>query len=303
MKISEVLEKFLEHQTVIGNTIKTIHHYKTHVEFYMLWSGDIDVENFTYDENYAKYIVYLRNKTSIHTGKKLSSRTIYTYAESMQAFFKYAYLNCYIKEDIYSKIKLPKFQKKVKEILAESQIKDIMNYYDNNSFLGARNNLIISLMLDAGLRLSEITNLSLLDFSRERKIIKVNGKGQKQRLVPLTDNILFYFENYLNQFEFKFAPVNPLLINRIGQPMTSNSIKCLIQRLRKNLNIPKLHPHLLRHTFATLFIYNGGDPLHLMMILGHTTLNMTMQYVHLANQMRVAEQSTFTPLTILQQKN
>ena len=296
MKILEVLDKFIEYQTILGLTDKTLHHNKTHIEFFVLWWGNKDIKNISF-EDYQKYILYLRGKKKKDSKQKLSSRTIYTYAEALKSFLKFSFDKGYIKENVYSEIKLPKFQKKTIQILTETQIKDILFYYDKNTFYGARNLFIISLMLDCGLRLSEVIKLSIFDFQVANRTIKVNGKGQKQRLVPLTDATLFYFNNYLSQFEnSSFKPIMPLSVDINCLGITENAIKCFLWRMRKDLNIPNLHPHLLRHTFATMFLLNGGDPLHLQIILGHTTLTMTSHYVHIANQMRIAEQQIYSPL-------
>lgn len=297
MKISKVLDKFIEYQTVLGLTDKTLHHNKSHIEFYIKWLGDKDIKNLNYEKHYLKYILYLRTKKRKGSTEGLSSRTIYTYAESVKTFFKFAYNQGYLKEDIYSQIKLPKFKKKTIQILTQSQIIDIMNYNDITTFIGSRNAFIISLMLDCGLRVSEVINLSMNDFSVENRTIRVNGKGQKQRLVPLTDNTLFYYRNYLDRLLNCFLSPQTLFINSLGIPITVNAIKCFLWRIRKELGIPNLHPHLLRHTFATMFLLNGGDPLHLQIILGHTTLMMTTNYVHIANQMRISEQMVYSPLS------
>ena len=296
MKISKVLDKFIDYQSVLGLTDKTLLHNKNHIKLYISWLGDIDMKNLTYKKHYEKYVLYLRSKRK-QNKEKLSSRTIYTYLECIKTFFKYSFENGYMKEDIYSQIKLPKFKKKTIQILSESQIIDIMTYYDKNTFVGIRNTLILSLMLDCGLRVSEVVNLTIMDFSVENRTIKVDVKGQKERLVPLTNTTLFLFNRYLEEFDNKFLPLDRLFVNSMGFPISVNAVKCFMRRMKYNLDIYNLHPHLLRHTFATMFLLNGGDPLHLQIILGHTTLDMTTNYIHIANQMRISEQMQFSPLT------
>lgn len=295
MKISEAVNIFIENQYILGNTEKTIHHNKTHLYFFINWCKDIDITELTF-ETYKNYIVYLRNKKTKYN-KSLASRTVFTYAEILKQFILFCEEKNFIKESFYEQIKLPRYKKKVIRILNENEIKSILNYFDCNSFYGVRNNLIISLMLDCGLRLSEVINLKFTDFEIERKLILVNGKGQKQRYVPFSVATYNYFQQYLNFFENKFIPTNNFFVDIVGFPITMEAIQSFIRRMRKNLNIDDLHPHLLRHTFATLYILNGGDPLNLQIILGHTTLTMTQHYVHLAAQMKIAEQMRYSPLS------
>ena len=152
-------------------------------------------------------------------------------------------------------------------------------------------------MLDAGLRVSEVSNLNFEDINIGLKLIKVYGKVQKERLVPLTNTILFYFNKYI---EISKLSNGALFIDfKNNLRLKSSSIAEIIIRLKRRLGYKKLNPHFLRHTFATLFLVNGGDPVHLQLILGHETLFMTEHYLHIANQMTMQKQSKFSPLSNL----
>ncbi len=295
MRILDAINEYLEHQEIIGNTPVTIHHNKIHLYLFVKWAGNIEMKNFTYD-TYKNYILFLRHKKSIKTKKHLSSRTIFTYAECLKAFIHFCENSNIIDNDIFSQIQLPRYQKKVIRILNENEIISILNYFDSSSFYGARNNLIISLMLDCGLRLSEVINLKFTDFQKDTKLILVNGKGQKQRFVPFSKNTQIYFDNYLRFFENKFVPSEQFFVDVVGFPITTEAIQSFLKRMREKLQIQDLHPHLLRHTFATTFLMNGGDPLHLQLILGHSTLTMTEHYVHIAGQLKISEQMKYSPL-------
>lgn len=258
MKLSQVIDYFIEEQYVLGNTNKTIHHNKTHLYFFLNWSSDIDIDNLNFDM-YKKYILYLRNKRTKYN-KELSSRTIFTYAEILKQFIGWCEKRGYILNKFCTDIKLPRYKKKVVRILNDNEIKLILNYFDTSSFLGVRNNLIISLMLDCGLRLSEVINLKFTDFQKETKLILVNGKGQKQRFVPFSKNTQIYFDNYLRFFENKFVPTSQFFVDVCGFPITNEAIQSFLKRMREKLHIQDLHPHLLRHTFATMYILNRWRP-------------------------------------------
>lgn len=297
MQLLQAIDKYIENQEILGHTPKTIYHNKTHLLFFKNWSGNIEMEDFTYD-TYKDYILFLKHKKTKYN-KPLASRTIFTYAECLKAFIHFCENSNIITNEVFKYIKLPRYQKKVIRILNENEIKLILNYFDSSTFLGVRNNLIISLMLDCGLRLSEVINLRFTDFEIDNQVILVNGKGQKQRFVPFSKNTQFYFNKYISFFENKFLPTGQFFVDVVGFPISTEAIRTFIQKMRLNLGIRDLHPHLLRHTFATTFLINGGDPLHLQIILGHTTLTMTEHYVHIAGQLRIAEQMKYSPLANL----
>ena len=307
MKISEVLKEFIKKETILGSTDSTIRHYKTHVGFFIKYFGDKDINDITY-EVYEDYIVYLRNKYKESSGfegkkQKLSGRTIKTYASALKTFLTFSYENGYLKENISKQIKMPKYKKKVIEILNKEEIDILLESFNKSTFVGARDYLVVSLMLDCGLRLSEVIKLKLEDINVVNNLIKVDGKGQKERFVPLTPTIAESVKLYKYQYFLTFGKVlvngEQLIKNINGEDATKNTISLLFRRLRKILEI-KIHPHLLRHTFATMFLINGGDITNLQIILGHTTLNMVLNYLHLANEMNMINQIQYTPLTNMQ---
>ena len=198
---------------------------------------------------------------------------------------------------------MPRYKKKTIIILSDIDINRLINSQNVFTLTGLRNLLIISLMLDCGLRLSEVAKLKLCDIIIDRKLINVDGKGQKERLVPMSDTTIHYYNMYVSMLERRLNRSlftgEILLKTKNLQDISKNSIALIFKRLKKKLKMDNLHPHLLRHTFATLFILNGGDIVTLQMILGHTTLEMSLQYLHLAKQLQLAEQSRFSPLTNL----
>lgn len=307
MKISKVLEEFIKKEIILGSTESTIRHYKTHIGFFIKYFGDKDIDTITY-EDYENYIVYLRNKYKESSGftdkkQKLSGRTIKTYASALRTFFVFAFEKSYLKENISKQIKMPKYKKKVIEILNKNEIDILLNSFDRTTFVGSRDSLIVSLMLDCGLRLSEVVKLKVEDINTTNNLIKVDGKGQKERFVPLTPAVANCVKLYKYQYFLTFSKVlingEQLIKNINGDDATKNTVSLVFRRLRKTLNI-NVHPHLLRHTFATMFLINGGDIINLKIILGHTTLSMVLNYVHLVNQMNITTQIQYTPLTNMQ---
>ncbi len=295
MRVSEVLDKFIFEKTIIGSTEKTIFYYEQQVGFFVKFVKDIEIENITYSD-YQEYIYYLRNKKN-----KLSTVTIRTYARAVKVFLKWCYEHKYINKNISLQITLPKQMKKEIDILSNEEIAKIINNYNRNCYIDKRNLLIISLMLDCGMRISELSNLKYSDFDIEKSLIKVNGKGQKQRYVPLSETTEKFLNGYLKFISLERTDYLLMEIDKKTN-MSINSIRLIIRRLRYKLKIEKLHPHLLRHTFATLFIVNGGDSLSLKQILGHTTFYMVDNYCHLASAIFIARNKTFAPLSNIKNK-
>lgn len=293
MKCSEVLNKFITNQKVIGNTKDTIEYYKKRIGYFIDFVNDKDINNVVIDD-YNSYAIYLINKIT-YKGTNLSSATIKTTLNASKIFLKYSYDNKYMISDLYKNIKPYKQMKKTIVVLSAEDINKLLNSQNEFTIIGLRNLLAISLMLDAGLRVSEVVNLNVEDICKELGVIKVFGKGKKERLVPLTDSIIKYYDKYV--FLTSLYSGALFLDSDTGLRMTSSGISQMLRRIKKEQHFNKLHPHYLRHTFATLFLVNGGDPVHLQLILGHTTLYMTEQYLHLANQMTLQKQKKFSPLT------
>jgi len=294
--LSEALKKFLKYQTINCSTIKTIRHYSTHIQYFINFTKDIEINDLTY-EIYEDYIVFLKKKykeSQVFKGQKipLSSRTIKTYVSALKTFLKYCYSHNLLNNDIGDLIKMPKYQKKVIHVLNDVQIQEILSYYDTSTYLGCRNLFAISLMLDCGLRVSEVSSLTFSDFDIVNRCILVNGKGQKQRYVPFTDFVLKVYNKLVNFNDFKYP-----FCDVLGNRLQVSGVTQIVKRLKKSLGYTTLNPHLFRHTFATLYLLNGGDPISLQTILGHTTLYMTEVYVHIAQQIAIARNVKYTPLS------
>lgn len=301
MIITDVIEDFIRYEKTIGSTPATVKHYQLQLKAFLVFYGEKDVEYLRY-ETYEKYILYLKNKKKKGTRAPLSSRTIKTYASALRTFLAWAYKNKYIQEDIASRIKMPKYKKKVIKILSNSDIEKFVKNFDLQDFIGCRDLLIFCLMLEGGLRLSEVIVLNLEDVDLTNKLLKVDGKGQKERYVPISaylEKVLrFYLFRYYEYFGKDLDPEDTLICLKDGSPATKNTVSLIFRRLRKKTGI-YVYPHLLRHTFATKFLINGGTIDNLQLILGHSTLNMVLNYLHFANEMKISKQSIYSPLSNL----
>lgn len=281
MTVSNALEMFLIEQKIRNNSSQTISYYRISLDKFIDFVGDIDVS--ALDLNlYKKYTLHLLDADN------LRSTSVHTYLRAVKAF-----LNWLIDEglinDFSNKLKLVKQSKQTIIPLSDTEIQVLLESFNTNTFLGLRNKCICVLMLDCGLRRSECVKLKLGDVLADRHLLLVNGKGAKQRLVPIGDNSLDLLCSYILSYR-KFADKSDsLFVSYYNQlPITTNTIRCLFDDLKKQTGISRLHPHLLRHTFATHYILDGGDLETLRIILGHSTIGITQVYLHLAADYRLA---------------
>lgn len=293
MLCSEALDNFILNQHLINNSNETILFYKKRIGYFISFINNKSVEELCIDD-YNNFVLYLQEKIT-DKGCNLSSYTIKTTLNAVKIFIRYCYNNKFILDDFYKNIKPYKNMKKSIVVLSEDEIQKLLSSQNEYTKIGCRNLLVISLMLDAGLRVSEVSNLKYEDVNKSLGLIRVLGKGNKERLVPLTNSITNYFDKYT--YLCNITSGDLILDFDNNKKLTSSGISQILRRIKKEYDFKQLHPHYLRHTFATLFLVNGGDPVHLQLILGHTTLYMTEQYLHLANQMTLIKQKKFSPLS------
>lgn len=285
MRCNKALDKFLYNQKLKNNSPETLDYYKKRIGYFIDFVKNKNVRLIKHSD-YEQYTFYLLSKN-------LSDSTVKTSLTAVRVFLNFLYNKKFIGKDIVSELENFKCGKKTIVILSQEQIEEIYSYYNENDFYGARNLFLISLMLDCGLRVSEVINLKKDDINIDLKSIKVHGKGSKERIVPFSDVSLYYYKNYL-----KFPQVYDFIaVNISGTQLTTSAIRRLLLNLRDALHFSTLYPHYLRHSFSTWFLINGGDPLSLQTILGHETLYMTEIYVHIANQILISMNNKYSPLS------
>lgn len=233
------------------------------------------------------FIHYLQTDAKTpYCGKSLSPFTIQGYVRSLKSFFSWLVREEYLDSNIMTSIPVPKAPSKIVNTFSSEQLKKLITICqvsDNNS---CRNSAIILLMLDCGIRVSELVNINLSDVNMNEGFIKIRiAKGGKERLVPVGSVILRVFWKYINQSRPKPLTdrIDRLFLNSNGLPLTKNGIQQMLRRLGKNAGISgvRCSPHTLRHTFAKNYLLNGGDIFSLQRILGHSSLASVRIYLNL----------------------
>ena len=201
---------------------------------------------------------------------------------SLRGFFKWLCANNYCKNNPTLTLEQPKNPKHLPKVISISEIEEILN--DGLSLLQT---LIVELLYGCGLRVSELTNLSLNDIDINAKFLKCSGKGSKERLVPLGKKAIKALKNYREQRDFlcKKFDINSkkLLINEHGKFVTRQEVYSFIHEQGKKIH-KNISPHTLRHSFATHLLENGADLRIVQELLGHSDVATTQLYTHISKK-------------------
>lgn len=293
MTVNAAIEQFLIDQRVRGNSPETIKYYTHCLGKFSLYCGD------DFDVTYIS--LFLCKEYYLHLSNlDLNTVSIQSYIRGLRSFLHYLYEEAYITEDICSKFKLPKASRKIIDVLSDDEISMLLAALSGNEWLTVRNRLIVALMLDSGLRLNEVVTLQASSVHLKERYLIVTGKGDKQRTVPFGEFTAATLEEYLSITK-NIGPRTTLIIKvsetHCGfEPITQATIKNMFRRLKARSGISRLYPHLLRHTFATRYLENGGNIYTLQAILGHSSLEMVKKYLHLASSRIRADFPRFSPL-------
>lgn len=214
-----------------------------------------------------------------------SSKTISHIISSLKSFYNYYMRMGNIKSNPIDEIDRPKIEKKIPEFLTLEEVSNLLNFEVNNEF-EARNKAILELLYSSGLRISELTSLELSNIDLDECLVRVMGKGSKERIVPLGDYAIDALKEYIYFYRPMLNKNNSsyVFLNNRGGVLSRQFIfkvikeECIKKGIRKNVS-----PHTLRHTFATHLLKNGADLRIIQELLGHENLSTTQIYTHLTN--------------------
>lgn len=180
------------------------------------------------------------------------------------------------------KIPSPKKPKKIPKHLLPNEIKNVLESIDRSTEQGHRDYLILLFFYSTGLRLSELLPIKPGQVNLKDRSIKVLGKGSKERVVFLPEKVLDEYIRYETRFRERIVKNNRIFLNAHGKALTPRGVEYIFEKIGNRAGLDKkLHPHLLRHTFATQILENGADIRKVGEFLGHSSLNTTQKYTHL----------------------
>lgn len=227
--------------------------------------------------------LFLQKLTNDNARQTTKSRKVST----LRSFFGYLNKRDILKVDPTETISLRRGEKKLPEFFYANELKKVFNSLQGNEPLTLRNKAMFELFYATGMRVSEIANLKLNQINFDMKIILVHGKGNKDRYVAFTDQAKTTLKDYLDrgrgQLLEKSEDKSYVFLNNRGKNLTSRGIEYIMQKVFTAAGVGgKVHPHMLRHSFATELINNGADLRSVQELLGHESLSTTQIYTHVS---------------------
>lgn len=240
----------------------------------------IDIVRATYDDLQAFVFDTFKSISSVRTQARLIA--------GIHSFYRFLLYHHYIEQDPSELLESPKKEHHLPEVLSLDEIDSMIAQIDMSKPESHRNRAIIEMLYGSGLRVSELVNLHLSDIYRKEGFMRIIGKGNKQRLVPISpvaDQWLEYWLEDRSKLDIKAEYSDIVFLNRYGRQLTRAMIFTIVKGLAKQADIHKtISPHTLRHSFATHLLQNGADLRIIQDLLGHEDITTTEIYTHIEIQ-------------------
>jgi integrase/recombinase XerD len=281
------LEKGLSENTISAYRLDIIRYLK------FLEDNNINsIERIT-EPIFTKFLTTLKN-----VGMEATS--ISRNFSSIKGFHKFLMAEGYSDNDPTINTDRPKLSKRLPTVLAIEEINSILNQPDLKTTFGRRDRAILELMYASGLRVSETVNLKISNLLFDSEIIRVFGKGSKERIVPIGKSAIFYIQSYQMESRHllisKKRPTDILFLNHHGNKLTRAFIWDMLKKYSIEANIDKnVHPHTFRHSFATHLLEGGADLRAVQEMLGHSDISTTQIYTHIDREYLKEVHKTFHP--------
>lgn len=288
--LSSLITDFLEYLELERNTSQlTIKNYEHYLKRFLEFSGDIEPKNIDLPL-VKKYRLYLSRYVDPQTAKPLKRITQNFFLIALRAFLKYL-----ARSDIESlsaeKVELGESDPRPLKILDETHLKSLLEAPDISKKDGIRDRAILETLFSTGLRVSELASLNKDTINLKRGEFGIIGKGNKARVVFLSDSAILWLEKYLEARKDSFKPLfirfqGKVEVENDGEKMrlTTRSIERIVEKYVKALGLPvKATPHTLRHGFATDLLMNGADIRSVQEMLGHSNISTTQIYTHVTD--------------------
>ncbi|MFI0490416.1 site-specific tyrosine recombinase XerD [Flavobacterium sp.] len=294
--------------------------WKTHIKSYQSYLrierglSKNTIENYSFD--IERLCLFLDEKAIVVSPIKISEETIqqfiYSFSKEvnprsqariisgLKSFFSYLIFEDYRQDNPLELIETPKTGRKLPDTLSVEEIDSLISAIDLSTNEGERNRAMLETLYGCGLRVSELVSLKISDLFFDEGFIKITGKGNKQRFVPIGNltqkYIQIYRETSRNDLNIKKGFEDTLFLNRRGAQLSRAMIFTIIKDLAVLINLNKsISPHTLRHSFATHLLENGADLRSIQLMLGHESITTTEIYVHLDRKFLTEVINTFHP--------
>ncbi|WP_166382059.1 site-specific tyrosine recombinase XerD [Polaribacter sp. 11A2H] len=264
-----------------GLSKNTIDSYTRDLEKLMLFLEENEINHtpITIDEESIQQFIY-------EIAKSVNPRSQARIISGLRSFFDYLIFEDYRETNPTDLIEAPKIGRKLPDTLSEDEINSLISAIDLSHPQGERNRTILETLYSCGLRVSELITLQISDLFFEEGFVRVIGKGNKQRFVPIHYAAQKYISSYIKDIRAHIQPQkgfeDTVFLNRRGKGLTRQMIFIILKNLALEIDLKKkISPHTLRHSFATHLLKNGADLRAIQQMLGHESITTTEVYVHL----------------------
>ncbi len=210
-------------------------------------------------------------------------KSIQRHLSSAKGFFRFLKKNNLISSSPFELVTAPKSSNTLPDVLSPEDVEQLLNFKPSNT-IEIRDMAIVELMYSSGLRVSETVNINISDFEENMSFLRVIGKGSKTRLVPMGRFAINAINNWLNEREKISNNTDALFLNSKGSRLSVRSIQLRLKKMAIKQGLPPVHPHMLRHSFATHMLESSGDLRTIQELLGHSSLSTTQIYTKLDYQ-------------------
>ena len=272
------LRSFLNYLLVDkGLSKNTVKAYEADISSFFQWLDNEDLKYKNLQEDHInQYISFLFQR-------KMRSSSVNRKISSIKSFYIFLVKRNFLKNSPLNDLVTPKQEKYLPESMSEAEVDKLLNSPDVSNKIENRDKAMIEMLYATGMRISELVNLKMTDVDMKRCVVKVFGKGSKERLVPFGETALDSLRSYLNEREQSSS--KEIFLSNRGKKMTRVAFwqRVKVYLIRENLK-NSISPHTLRHAFATHLLNRGADLRSVQLLLGHSDLSTTQIYTHIAKQ-------------------
>ena len=278
---NEYLDSFLDNiwaeQGLAKNTLLS---YEHDINSFLLFLNKEKIKLFNTTQSDVNLFISQRFSNGI------SSRSNMRLISSLKKFFLYLYSHNFLKTNPTENIETPRKIKSLPHTIGIEQVDKLLNAPNIDTRFGSRDKAMLEILYACGLRVSELVSLKFSQVNMESNFLRVLGKGNKERIIPINDYALSFLKKYIDNFRKDFITskkTDALFLSNRGAEMTRHSFWHILKKYASQVGIEEhLSPHTLRHAFATHMINNGADLRVVQLLLGHSDLSTTQLYTHIA---------------------
>ncbi|MCX5708465.1 MAG: tyrosine recombinase XerC [Candidatus Omnitrophica bacterium] len=273
--MDRLIEKFVRYLEIEKNySTHTILNYRLDLNDFLKFLGETPVESVDY--------LLLRKYLAVLKEKKLGSRSMARHLSALRSFFKFLTREGFLKTNPILSVSSPKLDKHLPQFLTEEEVTRLIESSLAKDEMGLRDRAILETFYSTGMRISELVSLSQEDLDFIGGVVKLKGKGKKERIAPIGDKAISSLRDYL---EKRKKQTSAVFLNKRGTRITDRGVRNIVGKYLKLSGMKQgVSPHTLRHSFATHLLNRGADLRTVQELLGHANLSSTQIYTHLTTE-------------------